>query len=247
MTNAKRPLPPGQQECPRFYRFGLYKFAYRFAPELESIDINIAGDVAQPLGLTRELLATLPRVEQESDFHCVTTWSVRNLRWGGVKFADFYRQIVKSQAMPEDDAIHVVFRGGDGYSCCMLLEDLLGDDVLLADTLDRQSLGMEHGAPLRLVAPAHYGYKSVKHLKSIEFFISTKGKYRFPQPYPALMDHPRARVAYEERAKYIPGWIIRYIYRPLITSARDKSQKALKKYYASTGNNKPENIDKNRG
>ena len=42
----------------------------------------------------------------------------------------------------------------------------------MADHLDGQLLPIEHGAPLRLIAPAHYGYKSVKHLHRIEFWRS---------------------------------------------------------------------------
>jgi hypothetical protein len=30
------------------------------------------------------------------------------------------------------------------------------------------------------------------------------------------MDHPRARVALEERGRGLPGWLLRYLYRPLI-------------------------------
>lgn len=30
------------------------------------------------------------------------------------------------------------------------------------------------------------------------------------------LDHPRARVAQEERARWLPGWLLRYAYRPLI-------------------------------
>jgi hypothetical protein len=30
------------------------------------------------------------------------------------------------------------------------------------------------------------------------------------------MDHPRARVALEERGRGAPGWLLRRLYRPLI-------------------------------
>ena len=33
-------------------------------------------------------LRALPRVEQVSTFHCVTGWSVENVRWAGVRFDD---------------------------------------------------------------------------------------------------------------------------------------------------------------
>jgi DMSO/TMAO reductase YedYZ molybdopterin-dependent catalytic subunit len=95
----------------------------------------------------------------------------------------------------------------------MLLEDLLAQDVLLADRLNGEPIPVDHGAPLRLIAPAHYGYKSIKHLARIEFRRPDEGYrvsgFRF-------MDHPRARVALEERGRLVPGWLLRHLYRPLI-------------------------------
>jgi DMSO/TMAO reductase YedYZ molybdopterin-dependent catalytic subunit len=85
-----------------------------------------------------------------------------------VRFADFFEHVA-GRSRPTDDVRLVVFHGDDGYRCSLPLEDLLAADVLLADTLDGAPLGIEHGAPVRLVAPAHYGYKNVKHLRRIEF------------------------------------------------------------------------------
>jgi hypothetical protein len=33
---------------------------------------------------------------------------------------------------------------------------------------------------------------------------------------PRLLDHPRARVALEERGQFLPGWLLRYAFRPFI-------------------------------
>ena len=33
---------------------------------------------------------------------------------------------------------------------------------------------------------------------------------------PRLLDHPRARVAFEERGQLLPGWLLRYAFRPFI-------------------------------
>lgn len=232
MDRAKKPLPPGQFEYPSFDRFGLGLFAKRFPKHPERIEFSIDCDVGQSLTITTQL-SDLPRVEQVSDFHCVTTWSCRDIRWSGVRFADFYEQIVIPQARPASDANFVVFRGGDGYAVSMQLADLLASDVLLADRLDGQPLGIEHGAPLRLVAPAHYGYKNAKHITAIEF-RRERGDYRFPFPYPNLMDHPRGRVAFEERASYLPMWLIRLVYRALMPGARRKMRKALEAHRAKT-------------
>jgi len=214
------PLPPGQRERPDFPRFGLLPFATRFPSQTDRIDLHISfpdsstAPASAPPANVGPQLAQLPRVEQTSDFHCVTTWTRRGLRWSGVRFADFYEQIV-APLCPADPAAarFVVLRAQDGARTSLPLEDLLSPDVLLADHLDGQPLPIEHGAPLRLIAPAHYGYKSVKHLHRIEFWRSDE-HYR---PYGLrFMVHPGARVALEERGQWVPGWLLRHLYRPLI-------------------------------
>src|SRR5207249_2051858 len=93
-----------------------------------------------------------------------------------------------------------------GYRAALTLEDALAPDVLLADRLAGAPLGPDHGHPLRVVAPAHYGFKSVKHLDSIEFRI------RWPKTS-APLDHRRARVELEERGSYLPRHLLRYANR----------------------------------
>ena len=50
--------------------------------------LKIGGLVDQPVSLTYDELRALPRVEQVSTFHCVTGWTVNNVRWGGVRIHD---------------------------------------------------------------------------------------------------------------------------------------------------------------
>ncbi len=217
------PLPPGQFELDHFPRFGLSHFAERFPREPGQLQLRIGGDVDASI-VVAEALGTLPRAEQVSDFHCVTTWSVRAQHWSGVRFADLYRRIVLPQARPHGDARFVVLRAQDGYAVSLPLDDLLAEDVLLADRLNGAPLPVEHGAPLRLVAPAHYGYKNAKHLRAIEFWRDI-GSYRFPAF--RFMDHPRARVAFEERGRGAPGWLLRWLYRPLVGPTIRRFQQAL--------------------
>ena len=216
-------LPPGQRSVGCFPRFGLTRFAERFPRELTHRKIIVGGLVEQELDLA-DALHDLPRVDEVSDFHCVTTWSYRSLHWGGVRFADFYRQVLVPRARPHPGATLVALRGQDGAHTGMLLEDLLAPNVLLADTLDGQPLGIAHGAPLRLIAPAHYGYKSVKHLSRIEFALPGDG-YRM-SAY-AFTDHPRARVALEERGRGVPGWLLRYLYRTFVPGTIARFSRAL--------------------
>ena len=214
-------LPPGQRENPTFPRFGLWPFADRFPNETTRVELKVWGDVKEELLVDpRE---GLPRVETVSDFHCVTTWTRRGLRWGGVRFVDFFEQVLAPRAEPDPRADILVLRGQDGARTGMRIEDLLSPDVILADTLDGEPLTLAHGAPLRLVAPSHYGYKSIKYLNRIEF----RRDDRFRPSAFRFMDHPRARVAHEERGRWIPGPILRRLYRPLIPTTVKRFAAAL--------------------
>ena len=208
-------LPPGQRLIEGFPRFGTH--LGRPAPAVPadpSITIHGAGTEAFEVPLAA--VATLPRRELVADFHCVAGWSAAHLRWEGVAFATFYRTIIEPALAPGTEVTHVVFRGLDGYRSVVVIEDALADDVLLADRLDGRPLGADHGAPVRLVSPAQYGYVSTKHLCRIE--VSSG------EPRPArrsfvssrlLMPHPRARVAEEERHGFVPGRLVRPVYRAL--------------------------------
>lgn len=203
-------LPPGQRAVSDLPRFGLPVYARRW-PELPpSPLLSLGGDVVECADLPLSALAALPRHEQTSDLHCVATWSRTGLRWSGHRFRDFYEQLLAPRTNPP--VRHVSFRGLDGYRATLTLDDALADDVLLADELDGQPLSLEHGAPLRLVAPAHYGYKHVKHLAE----ISVYRQFRPLRALPVFREHLRARVAFEERSDGLPAWLARRLYGALL-------------------------------
>ncbi len=203
-------LPFGQRARPTFPRFGLPEYANREGRIPKEISLSIGGKVSKPGSLSRADLLSLPRVRQVSDFHCVTTWSYLDCNWGGWRFADLVDMV-----QPDPNVHFVYFRSWDGYRTILPLADAVASDVLLADELDGSPLTLAHGAPLRLVAPAHYGYKNPKHLRAIEFHPDTS---RCRSPMYRFMEHSRARVAQEERGRGVPGWLLRFLYRPLINS-----------------------------
>jgi len=211
-NSVKQELPKGQKAIPEMPRFGLSQFSSRFPAESDRIQITISGKVKNNITVETEL-ENLSLTEQYSDFHCVTTWSHQSIHWSGYKFKDFYHQIVQPLAHPDDDATILILKGQDGARTSMLLEDTLAEDVLLVTSMNQEKLPVKHGGPIRLVAPAHYGYKSIKYLNRIElhrdYSLFKPSSFRF-------MDHPRARVKHEERGKWIPGWILRHLYRPLV-------------------------------
>ncbi len=205
-------LPPGQHESALFHRFGLTHFAKRFPRYPDSPVLRLCGAVSSERDIV-DPLEGLPRVSQVSDFHCVTTWSVRGLVWEGVRFRDVFERVVIPRSAPHNSATLVALKAQDGARTGLPLEDLLDPSVLVADRLNGEPLSVDHGAPLRLVAPRHYGYKSVKSLCELRF-VSPDAGYRTSAF--SFMDHPRARVDLEERGRVLPGALLRVLYRPLI-------------------------------
>jgi DMSO/TMAO reductase YedYZ molybdopterin-dependent catalytic subunit len=216
---GKMSLPPGQRDLGSFPRFGIA--LWEPLPSIaEPALIRVAGAVARTLDVPVSRLVELPRREMVADFHCVTGWSVRGLHWSGVAFRTFYESILVPEASPEPGVSHVLFEGLDGFRIGLELADALDADVLLADQLGGTALDRDHGAPVRLVSPKQYAYKSAKHVCCIELHTREpadgyrKGvRRRFLKwlVYP----HPRARVAEEERHRYLPTWAVLGIYRQI--------------------------------
>jgi DMSO/TMAO reductase YedYZ molybdopterin-dependent catalytic subunit len=206
------PLPPGQRLIGEFPRFGVVRFAKRGLKHKE-IRLEISGQLARPVVLTANELAKLPRSALTADFHCAAGWSYQALRWTGFRVLDMWNMFIAPHLKREDESGFAVLRCQDGYRTGLPLADLLAPEVLLVDRLNDEPLTTVHGAPLRLIAPAHYGYKSAKHLAGIE--LRRDGRDYRPL-LPRFMEHPRARVAFEERGQLLPGWLLRYAFRPFI-------------------------------
>jgi len=211
-------LPPGQRPVTGFPRFGTH---LHHPPPAVPADhaIEVRGAVRAGFAVPVAGLAQLPRRELVADFHCVAGWSAVDLRWEGVAFAAFWRELIVPALDPDATVTHVVFRGLDGHRSVVTIEDALDDDVLLAENLDGRPLDGDHGAPVRVVSPRQYGYVSTKHLSRIEVRTTR------PEPRPSVGDrlleeHPRARVWEEERHGSLPGPWVRPIYRALIPPIR---------------------------
>lgn len=214
---AQTILPPGQHAVEGFPRFGTHLY---HPPPAVPVDprIEIIGAVQTPFSVPLTRLATIKRRHQTSDFHCVAGWSATGLRWNGVPFANFYRELIEPALAPGPAITHVGFGGLDRYWSFAEIEDALADDVLIADRLDGQPLGADHGAPVRLVSPGQYGFVSTKHLCLIEVRCSPPSK-RFGRT-PLIQAHARARVWEEERHAYLPARPLRPVYRLLIPPLR---------------------------
>lgn len=208
-------LPPGQRRVEGFPRFGSHLSRPAPAVPVDPV-IEVRGAVTKEFDIPLASLESLPRKEIAADFHCVAGWTATDLRWEGVPFETFYRTLIEPALLPGTSITHVKCRGLDGWEAVVTIDDILAENVLIAQNLDGQPLGGDHGAPVRLVSPSQYGYINVKHLCRIELLTSapavTEGFL--------IRSHPRGRVWEEERHGFVPGRVIRPFYRALIRPIR---------------------------
>ncbi|MEV4283147.1 molybdopterin-dependent oxidoreductase [Actinoplanes xinjiangensis] len=209
-------LPPGQRLMAEMPRFS--DLPHRPPPTMPvepRLEIRNEGELIAVLS-GADLQALGPR-EHTADFHCVTTWSVTGLAWTGVPL----REALASVGMSDAPAPYLVARAGDRRKAVFTWDDATAEDVLLATHLNGAALDDRHGAPLRLVSPGQYGYKSVKHLIAVDF--------RAEQPPTMSKEHLRARVALEERHPRLPGSLVRLPYRLMIAPTAYVAERTLRR------------------
>jgi len=162
-------LPPGQhltQDWP-VLDLGLHP-----AIPLDRWTLQAFGAVEHPTTLDWAALQALPQARMVSDIHCVTTWSRYDNGWDGVPV-----RALLDLVQPQPDAHHVLLHCHDGYTTNLDLHDFARPDAILAHSWSGAPLTEAHGAPLRLVVPHLYFWKSPKWLARIEFRTADRPGY----------------------------------------------------------------------
>ena len=138
--------------------------------------LEVGGLVENPFTLTWDQFLALPQVDDESDFHCVTTWSRYDNHWRGVRF-----RTIAEMAVPRDSVRHVLCTGYDfmpgsfiPYTTNLPLARAVDDDVLLVHTWEGRPLPREHGGPVRMITPKLYAWKGTKWIRKIEFLAEDR-------------------------------------------------------------------------
>jgi methionine sulfoxide reductase catalytic subunit len=139
-------------------RFGLKVMEFNpiIAPDPAKWELTIEGQVGLPMKLKVADLRQFSQISQSSRMKCVQCWSGRIL-WGGFRCGELFRLV-----QPQPSASWVRIDCADRYYDYVKMEDLLNPRTLFALTMNAEPLTPEHGAPLRLVIPFKYGYKSSK-------------------------------------------------------------------------------------
>jgi DMSO/TMAO reductase YedYZ molybdopterin-dependent catalytic subunit len=127
-----------------------------------------------------DLLERFPRREQVTRLCCVEGWSAIAW-WGGLRFADLleaHPPMSGARWARIVSAVSVNSMGeSDPYYVSIDLPTARHPQTLLATHFSGGPLPIEHGAPLRLVAPMKLGLKNIKAITSIEYSAEEPADY----------------------------------------------------------------------
>jgi methionine sulfoxide reductase catalytic subunit len=224
-------LKPGEALTPyehvtghnNFYEFGFNKTdpaknAKNFRPD--PWQVEIAGEVAKPGKFTLEdILKGVELEERVYRLRCVEAWSMV-IPWVGfslasllkkyeptskAKYVSFYTLKDSKQFPEQKSALSTIdwpYREG------LRIDEAMHPLTLLAVGLYGKVLPNQNGAPLRLVVPWKYGFKSIKSIVKIELTerepkttwnMIAPEEYGFYANVNPQVDHPRWSQAKERR------------------------------------------------
>jgi len=196
-----------------FYEFGTDKDdPARHAQRLRTRpwNVEIAGEVAKPgeIGI-EDLLKPHPLEERVYRLRCVEAWSMV-IPWIGIPLGS-----VLARFEPTSQAKFVAFQTLHDpeqmpgqrravldwpYVEGLRLDEAMHPLTILAVGMYGRVMPNQNGAPLRLVVPWKYGFKSIKSIVRIEFVRtqpetswneSAPGEYGFYSNVNPAVDHPR--------------------------------------------------------
>ena len=160
-TERQNRVPPGQHLTDKW---PVLHFGQVHVITSAEWNLRIFGLVRKEVNLGYTDFSSLPAVQVLADIHCVTTWSRLDNLWDGVSTAE-----LKNLVEIDPKARFVIAHAAGGFSTNLTIEDFFQPDVLMAVKHDHNPLTSEHGAPVRLVVPRLYFWKSAKWLTGIEF------------------------------------------------------------------------------
>lgn len=204
-----------------YYEFGTnkddpFRNSQEFEPRPWSITVSGHADKTGTFNLED---IVKPHVLQERIYRlrCVEAWSMV-IPWVGIPLADVIKQFA-----PQSAAKYVVFRTLNDrarmpgqrsrvlrwpYIEALTIAEAANPLPILAVGLYGEVLPNQNGAPIRLIVPWKYGFKSIKGIVSIDFSetrprtsweIAAPHEYGFYANVNPNVDHPRWSQARERR------------------------------------------------
>ena len=152
-------LPPGQQAVEKIPDMG----GTPGTATVADWSLRVHGEIERPVVLSYKELLELDQVHIVCDIHCVTGWTLLDASWSGVRLGT-----IMDSVRPRRSGKFIIFEAAGGYTSNVPMSDARQENVILAHSFFGEKLQRAHGAPVRMVIPDRYFYKSAKWLEAVK-------------------------------------------------------------------------------
>ena len=180
--------------------------------------VEVGGLVNKPQTFgVEDLLSLFPQKERIYRLRCVEAWSMV-IPWNGFPLASLLKMVEPTSAA-KYVRFETIFRPeemkGQGspfypwpYQEGLRIDEAMNDLAILATGMYGETMLPQNGAPIRLVVPWKYGFKSIKSIVKIELTDArpntlwntvATNEYGFYANVNPAVDHPRWSQASERR------------------------------------------------
>ena len=220
-TNEKQTPFQDVTHYNNYYEFGTAKNQpAELAQKLKTSPwtVSVEGECAKPAKYSiDELRSVAPREERVYRHRCVERWSIV-VPWNGYPLAELIKRVeptakakyVAFESFYDRRIMLNEFSAGISFPYVegLRMDEAMHPLTLLAFGMYGQALPNQNGAPVRLVVPWKYGYKSIKSIVKIRFTgseprttwnMSAPNEYGFYSNVNPEVEHPRWSQATEHR------------------------------------------------
>lgn len=138
------------------------------APDRNFWRLEMMGMLGTSGSYTYDEFTSLPSISRAITLECIANYIGGHLLstaiWQGVTF----RSLLEKHGGAQAQARYVAFYSIDGYTVSQPLDEVLKTETLLAFRMNGSELPIQHGYPVRVLIPGHYGEENPKWLTRIE-------------------------------------------------------------------------------
>jgi DMSO/TMAO reductase YedYZ molybdopterin-dependent catalytic subunit len=171
LLNPDKPLP--DHITTPLKEFYVQSYALPSRVDVAKWELKIKGAVETPLTLTFQDILQAPQETFYLTMECIGNPSggnlIGNAEWTGTPLLPFLK---KAGVRPE--AKEFAMKGADWYETTLPIDEVMRPGVRLVHQMNGEALTAEHGYPVRIIIPGHFGQKQPKWLVELEAIAKTK-------------------------------------------------------------------------
>lgn len=171
LLDPEKPLP--EHLITPLSEFYVQSYALASQVDAEKWQLKITGALTHPLTLNFQDILRSPQEDFYLTMECIGNPAggnlIGNAQWTGTPLLPFLQK-----AGIKPSAVEFAMKGADWYETTLPVKEVMRPDVRLVHRMNGEPLTPEHGYPVRILIPGHFGQKQPKWLVEIKAIDNPK-------------------------------------------------------------------------